>query len=198
MISGIQTMPTEISAGMPARQRGAALITSLLLLIVLTLIGITVMQVSRMQERMTGNARDLNTAFQSAEAALRNGEELIRVQTSQPVPCSAAPCTFWTQGTFMSTATFVATPLGTVDSLTPAWWDANATQFKDDAGNVSLTGPKSDPEYIIEDVGFVSTTGPEIGVDPPVGREFYQISARSTGASGLTDVVVQSTYARKF
>ena len=184
-----------------ARQRGAALITSLLLLLVLTVIGITVMQVSRMQERMSGNARDLNMAFESAEAALRNGEELIRVQTSQPVPCTASPCKFWHQGMFMSTTTFVPGPLGDVANLSSAWWATNATAFKDDAGNnmpAAPAGPAQNPQYVIEDVGFVSTSGPEVGLDPPVGREFYQVSARSTGSSGLSDVLVQSTYARKF
>jgi len=186
---------------MHAKQRGAALITSLLLLLVLTLIGVTVMQVSRMQERMAGNARDLNTAFESAEAALRNAEELIRVQASQPIPCTASPCKFWAQGTFMSTTTFVTTPLGDVGNLTSSWWANNATSFQDLVGNAMAAppaGPAQNPQYLIEDVGFVSTTGPEIGQDPPVGREFYQISARSTGASGLADVLVQSTYARKF
>jgi len=195
-------MLSEMSkTGRRGRQRGAALITSLLLLLVLTVIGITVMQVSRMQERMSGNARDLNMGFQSAEAALRNGEELIRVQTSQPVPCTAAPCQFWHQGMFMSTPTFVPAPLGDVANLSSTWWAANATAFKDQAGNVmpaAPAGPAQNPQYVIEDVGFVSTSGPEIGLDPPVGREFYQVSARSTGSSGLTDVLVQSTYARKF
>jgi type IV pilus assembly protein PilX len=153
-----------------------------------------------MQERMAGNARDVNMAFQSAEAALRNGEELIRLQPSQPV-CTASPCQVWPQGTFMPSTTFVTTPLGDVANLDSTWWTANATSFKDLVGNAMVAapaGPAQNPQYVIEDVGFVSTVGPEIGLDPPVGREFYQVSARSTGTSGLADVLVQSTYARKF
>ena len=61
-------------------QRGAALITALLLLVVLTILGISVMQMSRVQEKMAGNTRDINVGFETAEGALRNAEALIRVQ----------------------------------------------------------------------------------------------------------------------
>ncbi|HPF28453.1 MAG TPA: PilX N-terminal domain-containing pilus assembly protein, partial [Steroidobacteraceae bacterium] len=58
-------------------QRGAILVTSLLLLLVLTIIGLTAMRMTSLQERMAGSTRDLNLAFQGAEAALRDGETLI-------------------------------------------------------------------------------------------------------------------------
>src|SRR5690349_1024962 len=81
------------------RQRGTALVTSLLLLLILTVIGVTAMQVTRMQERMAGNTRDLNLAFQGAEAALRNGEDMIAAEGFAPTPaagvCATAPCKFW-------------------------------------------------------------------------------------------------------
>jgi Tfp pilus assembly protein PilX len=37
-----------------------------------------------------------------------------------------------------------------------------------------------------------------MGQDPPDGRDFYQVTARSTGGSGQAEVVLQSTYTRKF
>jgi hypothetical protein len=62
----------------PARQRGAILVTSLLLLLILTVLGVAMMKMTNMQERMAGNTRDLNLALQGAEAALRDGEERLR------------------------------------------------------------------------------------------------------------------------
>ncbi|MCC5810795.1 MAG: hypothetical protein JJU06_10520 [Ectothiorhodospiraceae bacterium] len=59
------------------RQRGAALIISLMLLLIMTLIGVTAMQTSTLQERMAGNSRDRSLAFQSSEAALREGEDWV-------------------------------------------------------------------------------------------------------------------------
>jgi type IV pilus assembly protein PilX len=55
-------------------QKGAALIIGLIILVVLTLIGVQAMRTSIVQERMAGNMRERNVAFQAAEAALRVGE----------------------------------------------------------------------------------------------------------------------------
>lgn len=59
------------------RQRGAVLIVSLMILVVLTLIGITAMRATMLQEQMAGNLRDQNTALLAAEAALRDGAALV-------------------------------------------------------------------------------------------------------------------------
>jgi type IV pilus assembly protein PilX len=50
-------------------QRGAALIISLVILLVLTVIGLTSMKTSILQERMSANAQNARQAFLSAEAA---------------------------------------------------------------------------------------------------------------------------------
>jgi len=60
------------------RQRGAALFISLMFLIILTLIGISAANVGIMQERMAGNVRETNEAFQNAEATLREVETAVR------------------------------------------------------------------------------------------------------------------------
>ncbi len=36
------------------------------------------------------------------------------------------------------------------------------------------------------------------GHEAPTGRVFFNITSRSTGASGQANVVLQSTYARRF
>lgn len=56
------------------RQQGAALVVGLIILVVLTLIGVQAMRTNIVQERMAGNMRERNIAFQAAEAALRVGE----------------------------------------------------------------------------------------------------------------------------
>ena len=58
----------------PRSQRGAALIISLIFLLLLTIIGVTASQTTILQERMAGNVKDRNMAFQASEAALRAGE----------------------------------------------------------------------------------------------------------------------------
>lgn len=58
-------------------QRGSALIISLLLLIALTLIGLTTMRSTRLETAMAGGAREANIAFQAAEAAMRDAEQFL-------------------------------------------------------------------------------------------------------------------------
>ncbi len=60
------------------RQKGVVLIVALMFILVMSIVGVTAMQSTIMQERMAGNARDRNLAFQAAEAALRAGEDALR------------------------------------------------------------------------------------------------------------------------
>ncbi|WP_447753750.1 pilus assembly PilX family protein [Pseudomonas nicosulfuronedens] len=55
-------------------ERGAVLLVSLVMLVLLTLIGLAGMRMVQLEERMAGNLRDRQMAFQAAEAALRAGE----------------------------------------------------------------------------------------------------------------------------
>ena len=73
------------------QQSGAALIVSLILLIVLTVLSIAAMQGTTMQERMAGNYRDTNQAFQAAEAALRAGESELLADVVGPFNSSGGP-----------------------------------------------------------------------------------------------------------
>jgi len=54
------------------RQRGAVLFISLIMLLLLTLIGITAMQVTLLQERMAGGFRVQHQAFQQTEGTLKS------------------------------------------------------------------------------------------------------------------------------
>lgn len=51
-------------------QRGAVLVISLILLIVLTLLGLTTMNTSTLQEKMASNSQEAVRAFQAAESGI--------------------------------------------------------------------------------------------------------------------------------
>ncbi len=59
------------------QQSGVVLVISLIMLLALTLIGVTSSSVTGLQEKMAANNKDINLAFQAAEAALRNAETVI-------------------------------------------------------------------------------------------------------------------------
>lgn len=61
----------------PHRQRGAALITGLVFIVVLTIVGVTASRMASLEERMAGNLRDRSLALQAAEEALRDAERDI-------------------------------------------------------------------------------------------------------------------------
>lgn len=70
--------PTHIR-NTAAAQAGAVLVISLIFLLLMTIIGVTTMQTTTLQERMAGNTRDMNLALQSAESALRDGENWLAI-----------------------------------------------------------------------------------------------------------------------
>lgn len=59
------------------REGGAILIVTLLFLVVLTMLGVTAMTGTTMEERMAGNTRDASLALQAAESALRDARRDI-------------------------------------------------------------------------------------------------------------------------
>lgn len=61
-------------------QRGAVLIISLIFLLVLSLIGVSSMQGTSVQELMSGNLRDQYIAFNVSEATLLEGETQAAAQ----------------------------------------------------------------------------------------------------------------------
>jgi type IV pilus assembly protein PilX len=175
------------------KQKGAVLVIGLLLLLILTIIGVTAMQMSRVQERMAGNTRDLNLAFQASEAALRNGENMIFNQAYRPETCTTSPCNFWESGAMVG-----------VENEPASWWHSYAIEYEEDGDHSSVTESlgelAEDPEFVVEWLGNVRGAGDSLttGHGMPEGRDFYRVTARSSGGSGAANTVLQTTYAKKF
>jgi type IV pilus assembly protein PilX len=81
-----------------ARQRGATLILLLVMLVVITLLTLSTVRTTTMGEKMAGNARDRNKAFQAAEAAVQSCLSMVNAGTYPgmvltPVAPTATPPT---------------------------------------------------------------------------------------------------------
>jgi type IV pilus assembly protein PilX len=180
------------------RQQGAVLVVSLLLLLVMTVLALGASQATRMQERMASNARDHDLAFQSAEAGLRAGERFIDdpALTSAPVPCATARCQVYEPGVLTT-----ALSLTYVDQAflpRDPWWNTNAWDYAD-TDEISGAGlVRDDPQFYIEEIEEVtdSLTIPPTG--PPPSRIYYRVTSRAEGGTDTAQVVLQSTYARRF
>ena len=58
-------------------QQGSVLIISLVIMVVLTILGVSGMKTTILEEKMAGNMRDSQLAFQAAEATLKQAEQYI-------------------------------------------------------------------------------------------------------------------------
>ena len=61
------------------QQRGIVLVISLLLLLAITLVAVSSMQSSLLQERMSANLYDRQSSYQQVEAALLEAEVMLNV-----------------------------------------------------------------------------------------------------------------------
>lgn len=189
----------------PCRQRGVALVTSLIILLLLTLISVTAMQSTTLEEKMAGNQRDEYLAFQAAEVALRAGESYLQ-------GASVGPFVADTDATHLAlSATGLYQP--TLCTTGERWqqtnlWTANGSRAY--AGD-ALAGVTETPRYIVEDLSSytrctnagVCTNVPlpktpggskKFGVVPDTGR--FRVTARGVGGTTSSAVLLQSYYNR--
>lgn len=168
---------------MRRNQRGVALIVALVLLVTITLLGLSSMRNTGLQERMSANLYDRSLAFQASETALRDAEAAI-VPANFPT-CSAASCLNACNNGLC------ATPLPTE---VERW---NTTAF---TGWQNTTTPlgnlvTNQPQYFIEDMGVVrqyACKGMVDSVDAQCDARRYRITARITSASGAVTLLQSS------
>jgi len=159
-------------------ENGAVLITGLMILVIMTLIGITAMQSSTLEEVMSRNYGSRNVAFQAAETALRSGENFLTSASLPPFDGTTVP------GLYQ--------PYIDVDGLV---WDTTDSV----AYSAVPSGAAAVPRYIIEDLGSAGTSGTEtslIAGSEVTERNMYRVTAYGVGSTANAVVILQSTYAR--
>jgi type IV pilus assembly protein PilX len=121
--------------GISTYQSGAVLIISLIMLLLLTIIGASSIQTTSLEEKMAGNLRNANLAFQAAESALRAGEaDTATISSSGFYTGSTNPITDidWTNAakrTYSSVALYIIeTPVITDGSSLEAGTPAGSAQ----------------------------------------------------------------------
>lgn len=160
-----------------SRQRGSVLLVSLIMLLLITLVAVGGMQGTILQERMTGNLRDRDLAFQSAEAALREAE-----QTIDNDPDTEA-------FTDNQNGFYEVNNDNRPDWQTRANLD-NGSGFIEYGGDIP--GVAVQPRYFIERLGIEE---PPLNASDPIPLPaFFRITALGTGGSENTEVVLTSVY----
>ena len=187
----LQNRPQVSMQVNPVYQSGAVLIISLVMLLLLTLIGTTSMQSTSLEEKMVGNMRDQNNAFQIAETILRAGEAIV--QTAVTPASLATLCSLCANGYYDSStdATACQPPPNwqTIDWTAPsqvATYNVNGTNYAYYIERLDVS--------VSSDGNLVAGT-PVDGVATP-STNWYRITARGTGSMNNAVVLLQSTYTR--
>jgi len=137
------------------RQRGVALVVSLLLLIVVALVGLASIRGTTMQQKMATNSYDREQAFQAAEAAIRVAAALLPnnpILIARNCQLGGAVCT----GNPFTDTSLPASAIHNVDISA-----TSSTQFKPGStAAMDSSGKVAPPQYIIENMGnFVDPNG---------------------------------------
>jgi len=180
----------------PAKQKGAALAVSLIILLIMTIIGLQGISSTTLEERMSRNYRDSQLSFQAAESALRDGEALVEA-------------TLFNMDDYSSTCAnglcFYSSAEGECPAETPEpppWWDS-ANILNNSANHKVYSGTIADviaqPRYIIEFRCYVQADpdAPAPSTTPGSNSEWaemYRITALGFGASDTSRTMLQSTY----
>lgn len=165
----------------PSRQSGAALVVGLVVLVLLTLLGIAAMRTSALEERMAGNLRESNIAFQSAEGALREA-----IASDLPAKPYDGTKTGFTQviNKFQDAS---SKPISEFSYWTGYDWITKAE------GATQGLGINQQPRYVVETMR-ANVTLHEGGAQ---AIRLYRVTAVSRGATDRSEVIVQGAIIRE-
>ena len=193
-------MPHPTMAPPAWRQGGMSLFPALMFLLVLSVIGVSALNSTLMQEKMVSNTKDLNIAFQAAEATLRDAEadvaKNITGGTVFTAACVHGLCTPPSQWTPPTSADI---------SKAIDWTNTGLTRsYGAYSGAPALPDVAAQPQYVIEKLSVTASSqaGSSVGTGCGApcsstnagGTTYYRLTALATGVRPETRVILQSTY----
>jgi type IV pilus assembly protein PilX len=160
------------------------LVTSLVILLVITMLALSAVQSTSIQELISRNQRDSNLAFNAAETALVEAESIINSLSSLSYGDSVSPKIYDARSS---------------GALTNLW---NSTYVNASSSNVDVVA--SQPVFVIEHVRTVISDEDRLNIDN-IGQnpntcctQMFRITARGTGGTDNAKVVLQTTYGKRF
>ena len=191
-----------------SKQRGAVLLASLLILLVMTMLGVTSMESGGLQMKMTSNTRERQIAFETAEIVLATIEQEIQdfpFDSDQLQDCVSgdADCFDDTcagglcfNGTFPVGSDFLSCGLEADDDGPTDYWEDD-TLWASAARHLTKNLPNvdNDPKYIIEFLCYVQPDE-STALSATVGSPYFRITTLAESNGGKAEVMLQSTYRR--
>jgi len=182
-------------------QHGAALIIAMILLVIMSLLAVSSLRDTAIQERMSSNTYDRDLAFQSAEAGLRMGERVAENWVKNGATTAWSSCQSPNpDGLYLNTdPTLCTQPLweGPAPGSNGSYWhnaknDDDTEGIRFNEGGLSLA-----PFYIVE---LISENAPcqisNQGASPASQTcRRFRITSSSQSTNGRSQVILQSIYA---
>ncbi len=165
-------------------QQGAVLVSVMIYMLVLSMMGVSSMSGTAMEERMASNQWEHSRAFQAAESALIDAGQWFLFQPDLTEPSANGSSGVWPRGAVSS-----AVAHGTFD------WLSSGLVYGSKSGNsTSLFGDLySPPRYVIEEAGFEPSDNDPDTLAKRTGVFYYSVSALGSGRSEGSRSVLQTT-----
>jgi type IV pilus assembly protein PilX len=167
-------------------QAGMVLIVSLLILITLTILGVTAMRSSRTEMSMAGNQRELGITFNAAEAGLGSAQTYIDNSISKTIYSDPS------QGLY---GLLDVDP----DYRDYAAWDDSQTAaiglphvVEQPKFIIKYLGDRSQNEVAVVNIGGYGSSQPGITVSN------FRVTARAVGQTGRATRQIQAYYGKEF
>lgn len=187
--------------GSKQKQQGFSLVMALGFMVFLTLIVLSMVNVTSSDEKIARNSRDKDIAFAAAEAALRDAEMYVGGKFANPITphmnSTQYPTNKCLNGLCDFRSTTPAVNLGTLDFFDPNssyGSQSNVLGYLSDGTTHTtysppINGVAKQPRYLVE---LVTTTNDPTGIWPQV---IYRITAQAVGKSADTRVTLQELFA---
>jgi len=183
-------------------QSGIALAIALIFLLLMTIIGVSAMSSSALQEKMAGNLKDKHWSFGQAESGITEGERVLCYDYTGRVP--KIDPTNTTDGFYRASTT--GDPVwNTVD------WSTSGTDYFTHPGwptndYLSANGLALGKKFVAEQTKFIIEEVQEVQENLKGGFEYsrrggsrmmYRVTARGVGGTANAVTILQSTFAKK-
>lgn len=180
-----------VSVSQVAPQRGAVLIVAMIFVLLMTVVGLSAIRGSGMQEAMAGNMRHMQLNFQAAEAGLRLGEAKVDVRTLD----ENLPAFDGSHGSFQD--------LNQPGEKPVFKWDSSDWNSADKTSVSALNMPDS-PSHVVESIVIpVGLESVAMGnafdhesLDNLEEGRVYRVTSRYSDETSGGDVILQSLYKR--
>jgi type IV pilus assembly protein PilX len=161
-----------------SRQSGVVLFIALILLVILSMIGVTVARMQTVEERMARNEDSRQLSLQAAEAALRNAEDAL---LTSPGSSQFANNT----GGYYTLSPQTGSLLPTIN-----WNDAAQVAPYTGPALTAMPAAVQAPKIVVEYMGQLAGKGDD-QANPP---SMYRVTVQAASADGTPSIMLQSIY----